>query len=103
VQDPLGADPGSLGYLLHRCDRAFEEEEHDLVIGDPQRAEIANGIPPPRQLGHGARDPAVEIAKLVLAYAGPETLRDPLGAARPGHAANLGRRERCTNQGFPYV
>jgi hypothetical protein len=36
VQDPLGADPGSLRHLLHRPDRAFEEEQHHVVVGDPQ-------------------------------------------------------------------
>ena len=36
VQDPLGADPCSLRNLLHRLDRALEEEQHHVVVGDPQ-------------------------------------------------------------------
>jgi hypothetical protein len=102
VQDPLGADPGSLRHVLHRPDWALEEEQHHVVVGDPQGTEIANGFGPPRLLGQGAHDPAIEIAKVFLAYAGPEALRHPLGAARPGHGPNVGRQGRSTNRGFPY-
>jgi hypothetical protein len=101
AQDALGTDPGSLGHAPNRVDRALEEEEHDVVVGDPEASEIAGGAPRPRQLGDGAHDPIIEIAKVLLAHTGPEALRHPVGAARPGHSPKLGRVGRGTNQGFP--
>ena len=68
-----------------------------------RRAEIVDGLTPPRRLGRGAHHPVVEIANVLVANAGPEALRDPMGAARSWSLPNVETLGLRRNQGFPYV
>ena len=101
-EDPSEGDRRSLGDAPNGGGRALEQTEHDLVLDDEHRAEVANALACSRELARAARDPLVERAQVVSAHAGPIALGDEAGVDGPGHVAEGRRAAAPRNQGFPY-
>src|SRR5215468_1227837 len=101
TQDAPERDSGLLRHSAYRPNRAFEQDQHDLVVDDEHRSQVAEDFLGPVELGDGRSNAVVELAKVLLMYAGPEALGDVAGQHCPAHVPDASYAEITDESGFP--
>src|SRR5262249_10531058 len=69
LEQALERNPGTFGDSANRVSRALELAEHDLVLANQERAEVAHAV------SKSKNDARIERTHVVLPHVGPVTLR----------------------------
>src|SRR5436190_1655341 len=80
---------GVFGHASNRSHRSLEEDQHDVVVGHEQPAQIADWLAMARGRQHRRFDALIEVAEVRLPYTSPEALGEVAGSNGVGHDQTL--------------